>query len=65
VRFEVVAMPVYVKVAFEPPMRPPTVPVVMNGPETERVEVPTDETPLFDVLKSTWLAVIAVVVARP
>jgi hypothetical protein len=54
-----------VKVAFEPPKRPPTVPESEKGPETERVEVPTEETPLAEVEKSTWLAVMAVEVARP
>jgi hypothetical protein len=58
-------MPVYVMVELEPPIRPPRVPEVRNGPETAREEVPTLDTPELEVLKRTWFAVMAVVVERP
>jgi hypothetical protein len=42
VRFEVVLMPQYVSVEFEPPTKAPKVPAVLKGPLTAYEEVATD-----------------------
>jgi hypothetical protein len=61
----VVARPVYATVLLEPPMREPSVPEVLKGPENARVVVATEVTVLLLPTYATWPCVQVEEVARP